>query len=194
MGRHPSGRRRRARVLPRGGPARPGSFRHAPRAGRSNRRVLGAYCDAPSRGRAQLQPTELRYDFPAAGAEAIPWVRMQPPTKDIQGLVAAESPACTVANWRETARRFTLARALGDYLGRTAQGPAILSGLATDRQAQSRAFAAEFLVPAEALRRELRSNRIPLDDVDDLADEFGVSSYVVRHQIENHNLAQIADW
>ncbi len=150
--------------------------------------------DLARAARAQLQPTELRYNFRSAGAEAIPWVVMQPPTRDIQGLVAAESPACTVAKDRETARRFLLARALGDYLGRTMQGPAILSGLATDRQAQSRAFAAEFLAPAEALRRKLRSDRIPLDDVDDLADEFGVSSYVVRHQIENHNLAQIADW
>lgn len=79
-------------------------------------------------------------------------------------------------------------------MGRTTHGPAILSGLATDRQAQSRAFAAEFLAPAEASRKELRSERIPLDDVDDLALEFGVSSYVVRHQIENHGLAQIADW
>ena len=150
--------------------------------------------DLARAARAQLQPKEPRYDFPTTGAEAIPCVAMQPPTRGIQGLVAAESPACTAANDRETARRFVRARALGDYLGRTTQGPAILSGLATDRQAQSRAFAAEFLVPAEALRKKLRSDHIPLDDVDALADEFGVSSYVVRHQIENHGLAQIADW
>ena len=42
---------------------------------------------------------------------------------------------------------------VGDYLGRTEQGPATLSGLATDRQAQSRAFAAEFLAPADPLRQ-----------------------------------------
>ena len=150
--------------------------------------------DLARAARAQLQPKEPRYDFPTTGAEAIPCVAMQPPTRGIQGLVAAQSPACTAANDRETARRFVRARALGDYLGRTTQGPAILSGLATDRQAQSRAFAAEFLVPAEALRKKLRSDHIPLDDVDALADEFGVSSYVVRHQIENQNLAQVADW
>ena len=150
--------------------------------------------DLARAARAQLQPKEPRYDFPTTGAEAIPCVAMQPPTRGIQGLVAAQSPACTAANDRETARRFVRARALGDYLGRTTQGPAILSGLATDRQAQSRAFAAEFLVPAEALRKKLRSDHIPLDDVDALADEFGVSSYVVRHQIENHDLAQVADW
>ena len=150
--------------------------------------------DLARAARARLQPKEPRYDFPTTGAEAIPCLKMQPPTPGIQGLVAAESPACEIANGRETTRRLLLARALGDYLGRTVPGPAILSGLATDRQAQSRAFAAEFLAPAEAVRKALRSDRIPLDDMDDLAHEFGVSSHVVRHQIENHNLARIADW
>ena len=144
--------------------------------------------------RKRLQPGMLRYDFAKTGPEVVPWVNAQPPTAGIQGLVAAESPACAVPHRRETARRFLLARGLGDYLGRTTHGPAILSGLATDRQAQSRAFAAEFLAPSEALRKELPSDRIPLDAVDDLALEFDVSSHVVRQQIENHDLAQIADW
>ena len=144
--------------------------------------------------RAQLQPGALRYDFAKTGADEIPWVPMQPPT-GIQGLVAAESPACAMPNSRETARRFLLARALGDYLGRTTHGPAILSGLATDRQAQSRAFAAEFLAPADTLRDVLAGDRfIPPDAVDGLALRFDVSSHVVRHQIENHDLAQVADW
>ena len=144
--------------------------------------------------RAQLRPGALRYDLPTSGAEAVPCVTMQPPTVGIQGLVAAESPACVVENGRETTQRFLRARSLGDYLGRAADAPAILSGLATDRQAQSRAFAAEFLAPAETLRRKLGGKRVSLDEVDDLAHEFDVSSYVVRHQIENHALAEIADW
>ena len=119
---------------------------------------------------------------------------MQPPTAGIQGLVAAGSPGCVVANGRETTQRFLLARALGDYLGRTTDTPAILSGLATDRQAQSKAFAAEFLAPAEALRQRLGGEQVSPDGVEDLAYDFDVSGYVVRHQIENHNLAQIADW
>lgn len=150
--------------------------------------------DLARAARKQLQPGALRYRFAQTGREAIPWIEMQPPATGIQGLVAAASPACAVQSSRETARRFLLARALGDYLGRTTRGPAILSGLTTDRQAQSRAFAAEFLAPSEALRKELPSDRIPLDVVEDLAPKFGVSSYVVRHQIENHDLAQVADW
>ena len=150
--------------------------------------------DLARAARERLQPKALRYDFPTTGAEVIHCLTMQPPTPGIQGLVAAESPACEIADGHETTRRFLLARALGDYLGRTVPGPAILSGLATDRQAQSRAFAAEFLAPAEAVRKALRSDRIPLDDMDDLAHEFDVSGHVVRHQIENHNLARITDW
>ena len=150
--------------------------------------------DLARAARVQLQPSALRYAFPTTGAEAIPHVTMQPPTAGIQGLVAARSPGCVVANGRATTQRFLLARALGDYLGRTTDAPAILSGLATDRQAQSRAFAAEFLAPAEALRQRLGGEQVSPDEVEDLACDFDVSGYVVRHQIENHNLAQIADW
>lgn len=57
-----------------------------------------------------------------------------------------------------------------------------------------RAFAAEFLAPAEALRQRLGGEQVSPDEVEDLACDFDVSGYVVRHQIENHNLAQIADW
>ena len=150
--------------------------------------------DLARAARAQLRPGALRHGLPTSGIEAVPCVTMQPPTKGIQGLVATESPACAVANGRETTQRFLRARALGDYLGRATDTPAILSGLATDRQAQSRAFAAEFLAPAEDLRRKLGGKQVSADEVDDLAHEFDVSSYVVRHQIENHSLAQIADW
>ena len=144
--------------------------------------------------REQLGRRSERYDFCTTGPEAIHSATTQPPTSAIQGLVAADSPACAVADGRETSKRFLLARALGDYLGRTEQGPAILSGLATDRQARSRAFAAEFLAPAASLRRRLGRERVHPDVVDELALEYEVSSYVVRHQIENHNLARIAEW
>jgi Zn-dependent peptidase ImmA (M78 family) len=56
----------------------------------------------------------------------------------------------------------------------------------------NRAFAAEFLVPHEMLKRELSGAMIGEDEIDDLAVEYGVSTFVIRHQIENHQLAQIA--
>ena len=95
---------------------------------------------------------------------------------------------------REDSSRFLRARALGDYLGRCEHTPAILTGLATDRQSQSRAFAAEFLAPEAALRQRLRRGQVHPDEVDDFAAVFGVSSYVIRHQIQNHRLADITEW
>lgn len=150
--------------------------------------------DLAQAARAQLAPASDRYDFATDGPNALPFVEMQPPPQcHIQGLVAADSPVCAIAA-RGVARRFLQARALGDYLGRTKHGPAVLSGLATDRQAQSRAFAAEFLAPAASLGRRLHGRHTHPDEVDELAAAFGVSSYVVRHQIQNHGLADCTEW
>jgi len=56
----------------------------------------------------------------------------------------------------------------------------------------NRAFAAEFLAPHEMLRSELSGAMIDEDEIDDLAVEYGVSAFVVRHQIENHRLARVS--
>ena len=136
-----------------------------------------------------------RFDFEQTGPLSLPWHETRPPSTRIQGLVAADTPTCATVSRSETGKRFLLARAIGDYLGRLEPGPVILSSLATGRQAQSRAFAAEFLAPAEALRRRLGDDGpVEPEQVDDLASEFCVSSYVIRHQIENRKLATIAGW
>lgn len=117
------------------------------------------------------------------------------PAPRIQGLVAANAPACVVTTPRgQSGRRFLVARALGDYLGRAEPGPAILSSLATDRQAQSRAFAAEFLAPAASLGRQLKHGRVDPEQIDELGIEYGVSTEVIRRQIENHRLATVTSW
>ena len=133
-----------------------------------------------------------RFDFTNEGPLAIPREETQPPSPRIHGLVGAETPACMTAPHGRTGTRFLLARALGDYLGRqpgTRHG--LLSSLETARQAQSRAFAAEFLVPAAALRRKINGGRADVEQIDDLGNEFGVSDWVIRHQIKNHELAEI---
>ena len=56
----------------------------------------------------------------------------------------------------------------------------------------NRAFAAEFLAPGMMLRKDLSGAVIGEDELEDLAFDYGVSTYVVRHQIENHRLAQVA--
>ena len=135
-----------------------------------------------------------RFDFPRRGRMAIPHQPLQPPSTRIHGLVAAETPACITVPRGQSGTRFLIARALGEYLGRSTPGPSLLSSLPTDRQAQSRAFAAEFLAPAEALRQRLAGNDLEPERVDDLAEEFGVSSQLIRHQVRNHDLATIIDY
>ncbi len=136
-----------------------------------------------------------RFDFAATGSLSLHWSETQPPSARVQGLVAAaDAPAYVAASRGETGQRFLAARALGDYLDRSRPGPAILSSLATNRQAQSRAFAAEFLAPAESLRQRLNGGPVEPERVDELGAEFGVSSQVIRHQIENNRLATIAAW
>ena len=109
--------------------------------------------------------------------------------------MAADTPACVTAPRGPTGTRFLTAHALGDYLARASPGPGLLSSLSTDRQAQSRAFAAEFLAPAEALRARLAGvSSVEPERTDDLAREFDFSSEVIRRQIRNHDLATIVEY
>lgn len=134
------------------------------------------------------------FDFAGHGPMAIRHQETQPPTGRIHGLVGADTPACITAPRGESGTRFLIARALGDYLGRSAPGLGMLSSLATDRQAQSRAFAAEFLVPAESLRRRLSVDSVDAERTDELAQEFRVSSELIRRQIQNHDLARVVGY
>ena len=59
-------------------------------------------------------------------------------------------------------------------------------------QRASRAFAAEFLAPADALTRHV-TGPVSFSDIDELGDEYGVSSLVIEHQIENHRLGSLTD-
>lgn len=141
--------------------------------------------------RRQLGAGDGRFDFGAGGVPAADHHDAPPPSARIHGLVAADSPACVTAARRESGTRFLRARALGDYLGRSRPGLGLLSSLATDRQQQSRAFAAELLAPAASLRARLAGEFVEVERVDDLCGEFGVSSEVIRRQIENHGLGRI---
>ena len=132
---------------------------------------------------------DVRFDFRDTGELAIPHQETDPPSTRIRGLVGANSPACVTVKRGASGTRFLTARALGDYLDRSTQGPGLLSSLETDRQAQSRAFAAEFLAPATALAKRIGGTGADTEQVQDLCDEFGVSDWVIRHQLENHDLA-----
>jgi hypothetical protein len=100
-----------------------------------------------------------------------------------------QSPGFAVSERREEAVRFAFCRALFEYLTIPAGQPLIVTRARSERQKRNRAFAAEFLVPAELLREALPGPVVGDEDLDALAASFGVSPSVIRHQIENHGLA-----
>ncbi len=90
---------------------------------------------------------------------------------------------------REESRRFLLCRALSDHL--LSGLPSLVTRGKSEHQQRNRAFAAEFLAPAESLRRSIRGGVIGDEELGDLAQEYRVSDLVLRHQIQNHRLASI---
>lgn len=125
------------------------------------------------------------------GELAIPCESREVPTTRLHGLVGADAPQCVVAPRGRTGTRFLQARALGDFLGRPAAELGLLSSMATERQARSRAFAAEFLAPSAALDSRISAGRVDGEQIDDLAFEFVVSTEVIRRQIQNHRIAEL---
>jgi hypothetical protein len=97
----------------------------------------------------------------------------------------------TLRSRLETARTFATCRALFEYLDSHSEAAALVAPTYSARQKRNRAFAAELLAPADTLRRGLSGQVVTEEEVDTLAGELEVSSYVVRHQIENHELARI---
>ncbi|HEX5715833.1 MAG TPA: ImmA/IrrE family metallo-endopeptidase [Thermoanaerobaculia bacterium] len=129
-----------------------------------------------------ISPRELK--------KAIIEVPSLPETLD--ALVATnsvESPGFAVPKRREEAIRFAFCRALFEYLKTPIGQPLLVTRSRSDRQKRNRAFAAEFLVPADLLREAIPGHRLSYEELDDLAANFGVSSSIIRHQIENHGLA-----
>lgn len=110
------------------------------------------------------------------------------------GVTEAGAPRFAVAPRSERSRTFVLCRALFEYL-HTGTAPAgLVAPIYSDRQKRNRAFAAEFLAPAALIRQRIPRHVLTEDDVQDLAEHFGTSDQVIRHQIQNHQLAQLSAW
>jgi IrrE N-terminal-like domain len=110
-----------------------------------------------------------------------------PGTLDALGATnSRHSPGFAISSRREEAVRFAFCRALFEYLTIPEGQPLIVTRARSERQKRNRAFAAEFLVPADLLREALPGSVVGDEDIDDLAADFGVSPSVIRHQIENH--------
>lgn len=123
----------------------------------------------------------------------LPSPRGRPFFDAVVDVDANGSPAFMVAPQRPEAHRFHFCRALYEFLGGGDVGTSLVTRAVSDRQRRNRAFAAEFLAPSEALRKAVvRSPVVAEEQVDELASQFGVSPLVIRHQLENHNIAALA--
>lgn len=133
------------------------------------------------------------FRFDSEGPLAVFHHERESPSQRIEGLVAATAPACVTApRSYSSGKRFLIARALGDFVSRREPQLGILGSVHNDRQARSRAFAAEFLAPAEVLYSRWSSSDSRDDVIDELSGEFDVSSKVVLHQIHNYERTEIA--
>ena len=129
------------------------------------------------------------FQFKSEGPLAFFHEERRSPSRRIEGIVSATTPACVTVSRNHSSTRFLLARALGEFVGRKEPCLGILGSLHNDRQARSRAFAAEFLAPAAVLYNRWSASEAPDDEVDELSREFDVSPWVVSHQIGNYERA-----
>jgi Zn-dependent peptidase ImmA (M78 family) len=100
------------------------------------------------------------------------------------------SPTFVIPVRKEENQRFLFCRGLSEFL--RGSELALLVKSASDPQQRNRAFAAEFLAPASGLRQRVSGAQLDPEEVEALARDFGVSSLVIKHQLENHRIAEIA--
>ncbi len=102
-----------------------------------------------------------------------------------------EAPGFLTTKQRPEQVRFAFCRALFEYLTAAESPSALVTVARTDRQKRNRAFAAEFLAPAAWIRERISGTWVGPDEVDEWADDLGVSTAVVEHQIANHRLVNV---
>lgn len=90
----------------------------------------------------------------------------------------------------EESSRFAQGRAFWRFLAEREEPRFLLTTAYTDRQRVERAFAAELLAPAEGILQHLEFDDGPVgpEDLEAVGKSFGVSSWVIRHQVENQLL------
>lgn len=118
----------------------------------------------------------------------------QAPDTSLQALGAStdQRPPLVIVGQRRTANsnRFTLSRALWHCIWD--DSPLFIVTTAhTYRQRVERAFAAELLAPADGIAALLESppETASQEELEQVAQRFGVSSMVVEHQVRNHLIA-----
>jgi hypothetical protein len=135
-------------------------------------------------------PTDLLCDL--FGLKRQVFESTLPPTRQ-PIAVAVPGPTGKIAlhlrKFYPSARRFELARFIGDALvtGSRTESWYVSSDIPTDRQKIQRAFAAEFLCPAEGALEQL-SGDYSEPAVEQVAERFGVSTEIVNNLIANQEV------
>ena len=94
-------------------------------------------------------------------------------------------------NYPERALRFTLARALWHLLAADSSSYLVTSAH-TEAQRIERAFAAELLAPAAGIAESIGAlETVEDEDLESIADAYGVDTTVVQHQLRNQILAPL---
>ena len=86
--------------------------------------------------------------------------------------------------------RFRFCRGLAELLV-VPSSDFLLTTARSHRQQRGRAFAAEFLAPSTGLRDMVHQKVLAEEELSELTWQFGVSPWVIEHQVENHEIAQI---
>jgi Zn-dependent peptidase ImmA (M78 family) len=89
----------------------------------------------------------------------------------------------------EKSKKFNVARGLYEYF--YGEDFSLISDVYDENQKRNRAFAAEFLLPSLLLRKRINTEYVSYDQINDLAEEFNISSMVVELQLKNHNIATV---
>lgn len=103
------------------------------------------------------------------------------------------SPGFVLRPGRVESRRFAVCRAMYNFVDRDAADLSLVSTTISDKQQGNRAFAAELLAPSSLIQKHLFGKIVDPSEVQELADRFRVSEYVIAHQIQNHDLGQLAE-
>jgi hypothetical protein len=144
--------------------------------------------------RGQIAPdTRMRF----AADHYVTRITRKAPDVSLQALGAGANhlnPLVIIGQSRPaTSTRFTLSRALWHYIWD--DSPLFMVTAAhTQRQRVERAFAAELLAPAEGIAQLLESppEAASQEELEQIAQHYGVSSMVIEHQLRNHLIAPAA--
>jgi|GEM_PF-5019867 len=94
----------------------------------------------------------------------------------------------------QSSHLFSYCRALSEYFTMDLDSVGVVSSTESWSQQVSRAFAAEFLAPIDALVEKLGERDVVFrDDIAELSDTVHVSEWLIRHQIENQTSMLIID-